>query len=378
MDGYKRVKLKRVLEVMTLSDSRRLMIRQFNILTRFSQSLNEANNFDSALRKILKIFIKVTGASSGALLTKDETSGEFKPTINSGVNPEFKQILTKMLDRINGDKAAIDSESSGRTKNILNRVLLTNPKKLNLPSDNCNYIITIPLRSTNKAMAVVVLKSDNEKQMSEEEKQLLKTMGWQGGIAIENALLLQKVSQLSLIDELTQLYNRRYFDKVLDIETARASRYQRPLSLIILDIDMFKEFNDKFGHGGGDKILKSLADAMNSNLRDTDTCFRLGGDEFAVIMPETDSRKAKETIERIRIKWSGIPKIDSLGLENPIGFSAGIVEYPRDTESPETLLVLADIAMYCSKKNGGYQSTLVSEMKESRLPTVINVLSGVN
>jgi diguanylate cyclase (GGDEF)-like protein/putative nucleotidyltransferase with HDIG domain/PAS domain S-box-containing protein len=174
----------------------------------------------------------------------------------------------------------------------------------------------------------------------------------------------QEMSQLSITDELTKIYNRRHFYKVLEIETDRARRYDRPLSLAILDVDRFKDYNDKFGHLSGDSILISLAGVMTSNLRKTDTSFRYGGDEFAIILPETDSNKAKVVIERMRLKWVRMPRSESLRLENSFGFSAGIVEFPKNAEAQDSLVFLADAALYCSKRSGGNRSTLVSEIGE--------------
>jgi diguanylate cyclase (GGDEF)-like protein/PAS domain S-box-containing protein len=171
----------------------------------------------------------------------------------------------------------------------------------------------------------------------------------------------QKMSQLSMTDELTKLYNRRHFYKVLVIEIDRARRYDRPVSLAILDVDRFKDYNDKFGHVSGDSVLKSLGGALASYLRKTDTPFRYGGDEFAVILPETDSNKAKDIIERVRLEWLHMPKTESLGLEIPLGFSAGIAGFPKNADS---LVFLADAALYCSKRSGGNRSTMVSEMGE--------------
>jgi diguanylate cyclase (GGDEF)-like protein len=223
-------------------------------------------------------------------------------------------------------------------------------------------MISVPLKSAGKLIAMVILASSGKIILSKEEKQFMNTLGSQAGVAIENALLLQKMSLLSMTDELTNLYNRRHFYKVLEIEIERSSRYKRPLSLAILDIDRFKDYNDKFGHNGGDSVLKSLAGAMVSNLRKIDSSFRYGGDEFAVIVPETDSNRAKEILERVRIKWLHMPKIESFGLENPLGFSAGIAEFPKNAETQDNLMFLADAALYSSKRRGGYKTTLVSEM----------------
>ena len=314
------------------------------------------------MKKALDGVIKAMRYSSGVLFLQDGITREFKPVANNGVNLELTSALNQILSKAEADSAEKNFQSPRVLKHLFDHTLVIDNNKFGLPSNNDNSVISVPLKSAGKPIAMAILVSSGKKILSREEKQLLDTIGSQAGVAIENALLLQKMSQLSMTDELTKLYNRRHFYKILEVEIERSNRYKRPLSLAILDIDRFKEYNDKFGHMGGDSVLKSLAAAMTSFLRKIDTSFRYGGDEFAVIMPETDSSKAKDILERVRLKWLHMPKIESFGLENPLGFSAGIAEFPKNAETQNSLLFLADAALYSSKRSGGYKTTLVSEM----------------
>jgi diguanylate cyclase (GGDEF)-like protein/putative nucleotidyltransferase with HDIG domain len=333
-------------------------------LNKISQSLSEVKDFDTLLRKGLDGVIGALQFSSGALFLRSAVDGEFSLGANSEVNLEFVDILNQMLAQANANWKTNDNESSTYLKHMGDHTSVIDTHKLGFQSGHARFVVSVPLKSAGKLVAIVMLPSSRKKIPSSEEKQLMNTIGGQTGIAIENALLLQKMSQLSMTDELTKLYNRRHFYNVLEIEIDRARRDDRPLSLNILDIDRFKDYNDKFGHIGGDSVLISLAAVMTSHLRKTDTCFRYGGDEFAVIMPETDSNKAKDVLERVRLKWLHMPKTESFGLENPLGFSAGIAEFPKNGETQDSLVFLADAALYCSKRSGGYKSTLVSEMRE--------------
>jgi diguanylate cyclase (GGDEF)-like protein/putative nucleotidyltransferase with HDIG domain len=345
-------------------ESRRRHARHLAILNKISQSLSEVKDFDTLLRKGLDGVIGALQFSSGALFLRSAVDGEFSLGANSEVNLEFVDILNQMLAQANANWKTNDNESSTYLKHMGDHTSVIDTHKLGFQSGHARFVVSVPLKSAGKLVAIVMLPSSRKKIPSSEEKQLMNTIGGQTGIAIENALLLQKMSQLSMTDELTKLYNRRHFYNVLEIEIDRARRDDRPLSLNILDIDRFKDYNDKFGHIGGDSVLISLAAVMTSHLRKTDTCFRYGGDEFAVIMPETDSNKAKDVLERVRLKWLHMPKTESFGLENPLGFSAGIAEFPKNGETQDSLVFLADAALYCSKRSGGYKSTLVSEMRE--------------
>jgi diguanylate cyclase (GGDEF)-like protein len=344
---------------------RRNYLNQLDGLAKFSQSLGEIKYFDNLIKKILEGFIKTNGANSGSLLLKKENNSGFKLSANKGADNDFTQIICDRLTLL-AKISSSDLKGRGLSRHIFNHVFMLSADAWGLGFGN-SFVISVPLESAGKLIAMVILNNNINDILSDEEKRILMVMGSQAGTLIENALLLDKMSELCLIDELTRLYNRRHFYQVLEVEVDRAKRFDRPLSLIILDIDKFKEFNDKFGHAGGDGILKSLAEVMRSNLRRTDTCCRFGGDEFAVIMPETNSNKAKEILERVRLKWLSIPKIESGGLENPIGFSVGIAEFPKDATTQNNLLSLADAAVYHSKKCGGYKSTTVSEIGE-RLP----------
>jgi len=130
----------------------------------------------------------------------------------------------------------------------------------------------------------------------------------------------------------------------------------------MLDLDGFKQYNDRFGHTSGDSLLKSLARTLRSSLRRADTPFCYGGDEFTFILPATDAESAQRIIDRIRSKWLLAPKADHLVLERPLGLSAGIAEFPENAETADGLVFLADTALYRSKIEGGNKTTLVSAL----------------
>jgi diguanylate cyclase (GGDEF)-like protein/putative nucleotidyltransferase with HDIG domain len=130
----------------------------------------------------------------------------------------------------------------------------------------------------------------------------------------------------------------------------------------MLDIDNLKAFNDKFGHIAGDDLLKSLSRIIVSSLRKIDISFRIGGDEFAIVLPDTDSAKAGKIINRIRLKWIRERRGENHGGGVSTGFSSGIAEFPKNAETQDSLVFLADAALYYSKKKGGHKITLVPEL----------------
>jgi two-component system cell cycle response regulator len=168
----------------------------------------------------------------------------------------------------------------------------------------------------------------------------------------ERVQMLDKLKRLSITDGLTKLYNSRYFYNQLKAEIDRTSRYQRPLSLLLLDIDQFKEYNDSFGHLEGDKVLVCLGQVIKTCLRKMDSAYRYGGEEFTVILPETEGDEAATVAERIR---SCVSKEKFFPREQKekytITISIGVTEYIRD-EEVAIFVQRADKAMYLSKQSG--------------------------
>lgn len=168
----------------------------------------------------------------------------------------------------------------------------------------------------------------------------------------ERIHMLEKLKRLSITDGLTQLYNSRYFYNQLKIEIDRTSRYQRPLSILLLDIDKFKEYNDRYGHLEGDKILIRLGQVIKSCLRKMDSAYRYGGEEFTIILPETEGDEAATVAERIRTAVEAecfFPLKD--GQSVTISISIGVTEFNLH-EDIAVFVQRADKAMYQSKQSG--------------------------
>lgn len=158
---------------------------------------------------------------------------------------------------------------------------------------------------------------------------------------------------LSSIDGLTELYNYRYFHQYLQMELEREKRYKRHLSLIMLDIDDFKEYNDSYGHPGGDLVLKNLSTILRNATRGCDVICRYGGEEFAVILPETHKKEATIVCERIREAVENNNILDGKG--NPIGnirVTLGLASFPGDAQNKNELIEKTDKALYQGKKAG--------------------------
>jgi two-component system cell cycle response regulator len=163
-----------------------------------------------------------------------------------------------------------------------------------------------------------------------------------------------RLEKLAITDSVTGLYNHRYFLDCLQKEVERAHRHSRPLSLILVDVDSFKDVNDSKGHLHGDEILQIVAQQLKEGVRNIDSACRYGGDEFAIILPDTTVEGAREVAERIRLAVTS--KTDEVSL------SLGVAELPPDLQQARPFIEMADQALYQAKRNGKNQ-TVVADPK---------------
>ncbi|ABW67545.1 sensor domain-containing diguanylate cyclase [Desulfosudis oleivorans] len=176
-------------------------------------------------------------------------------------------------------------------------------------------------------------------------------------IAVSNAMTLQQTRELIRKDELTGLYNRRYFFERFEREVYRSRRYGRTISLMMIDIDHFKEYNDSYGHLRGDRVLKTISRIFESSLRKIDVVARYGGEEFLVLLPETSRENAIRVAEKLRQAVEKVdfnedaPNLGPCALTITIGVSA----IPDDANEPILALDLADKALYMGKAQGRNQ-----------------------
>lgn len=164
--------------------------------------------------------------------------------------------------------------------------------------------------------------------------------------AFKNSLAQER--ELARTDYLTGAFNGRSFGETAAAEIARARRHSHPFSVAYIDVDDFKQVNDRQGHSAGDRLLKAVADGLRRNVRDVDTVARIGGDEFAVLMPETDARAAQVAMRRTRRRL--LEETRRAGW--PVTISVGVVTFDHAPDSVDDLLRAADEAMYTAKRSG--------------------------
>jgi diguanylate cyclase (GGDEF)-like protein len=196
--------------------------------------------------------------------------------------------------------------------------------------------------------ALYVAAADQTRVWGENEVLLLRTVANQVAVAVNHANLFAQIQQQALTDALTGCYNRRSFEMQFDREMQMAKRQHQPLSLIMLDLDRFKQLNDSVGHDAGDQALRQLADCFKQELRGVDSAARFGGDEFALILPQAYMEGALIVAERLRAR---IANIQIRGFGN-LSASMGIATFPSHGSSRTDMVQAADAALYKAKRTG--------------------------
>lgn len=222
-------------------------------------------------------------------------------------------------------------------------------------------IVYLPLVVKNEAIGSLIIASREPNAYSPGQVRLLERLASQIAVSVENSRLYAKAEQRARIDELTGLFNRRHFDEIVKLEIDRHARYRSMLSLIFLDLDFFKAYNDNQGHTAGDRVLELVGRLMNDALRNTDLAFRYGGDEFAVILPQSATNDAFVVAERVR----GRIAAEMTKRDIKISASLGLASWPSDGVTSDELVNAADRALYYAKETGGNRTCVASKMLPS-------------
>ncbi len=215
--------------------------------------------------------------------------------------------------------------------------------------------ICVPLRiKGTQVVGVLNAQKPDPHGFTASDLDLFQSVATTVAVALENAQLFQRTKELSSRDALTGLFNRRHFQETLEKEVQRSARYQRAFSLLMVDLDDFKQYNDTHGHLQGDEVLKSLAALLQRTTRRADIVARFGGEEFVVLLPEINKARAAAVAEKIR---AAVAEHPFPGRETQpdgrITVTIGVASCPADARDALVLVDLADRAMYLGKEQGG-------------------------
>lgn len=325
------------------------LVRDFALLYEIGQDVNSTIEMGELYRVIQETISKSLNLQKFAILIVDEKH-EFL-NVKAAYGFENEEMIYDISFRIG---EGISGEAALKGELIYVPDVESEARFLHYRGESveAGSFLSIPLRYRRDVLGVMNCSRSDKGAFSADDIRLLTLVANQIALAVENAQLYTKTHELAVRDELTGLYNRRHFQEVMQMEWKRATRFKRPLSLIMVDIDHFKEFNDTFGHLHGDGVLKLITTLLIKNLREVDMIARFGGEEFVVLLPDTDKEGARVVGEKLR-RFVETQRFEDNHREiMPLTISAGISCFPADAHEMDDLVDHADVALYEAKDRG--------------------------
>ena len=363
--------------------------RQLGLLLESTRAMSSSVDLDEVLDNVARTAAELLGSQECQIQEYDPVANTVRPIAL------WQRIRDDNARTSLGQVFSLDDEPEERERLKAGGVLEQRYSDPGLPATTRALFdkygdrayLNVPLTFNGQPVGVLVLvEKEQERHWTEDEVALATALAEQAAIAIEHARLYKRVQDQAVTDGLTGLYNHRHFYERLEHEIARARRYGTPVSLLMIDLDDFKAFNDRNGHLAGDAVLRGMAAVLQSELRQSlDLAARYGGEEFAVILPNTPMTALSETqmeidltgrlvrarggespppppghvggaeqvAERIRARVAGMRFLGVDGsMLPPLTVSIGVAVFPVRTNSPEDLVGHADAALYAAKRAG--------------------------
>ena len=324
-------------------DEKELVLKGHEAIYKLGLAMESCDSLKDTGKAIVDYAMMLTGTPAASLAILDEKDEGMYMVANKGFSRSFsKEVRWKL-------------RKGGLTGNILNQngpLYISNLAEYPHPNplllrEGVRSVLAAPLTVEKRLVGILYVNDFKVRTFSEEEASLFSLLTIYSAHNIERVKTLEQTRLLSITDGLTGLYNHRYMMDQLDREIERAGRHKRPLSVILFDIDHFKDYNDRFGHLEGNKVLKRIADFLMHHTRVSDTVARFGGEEFCIIMPEIDKAGAVLFGKRL------VKMMASTRMPNrTVTLSGGVATYPADGDEHLTLLRRSDERLYKAKREG--------------------------
>ncbi|MCB2183567.1 MAG: sensor domain-containing diguanylate cyclase [Desulfobulbaceae bacterium] len=307
------------------------------------------DGLEDVLSHIVKTACSLTRSDACTMRLFNMETGKLDIRAGVGVSKQFQQRPPLSLGEGLIGKVVRDGEFF-RTNNLAGETgsCITDSAEL----EGINSMLSVPLKEAEDAIGSLTLYRRSSEAFSDHEILLVTIFASQAIEAVIKTRALEALKRQAILDSVTEIHNRHFFCQCFEEELKRSIRYSHPFSLIFIDLDNFKQFNDTHGHLLGDKLLKDFAGSVREQLRENDIFCRYGGEEFVIILPETAKkggvRLAEKLLDTVKTRHF-LGRDDSL---QKITFSAGVASFPEDGQIQEELVHKADLAMYEAKRLG--------------------------
>ncbi len=326
-------------------------VRELNTLHAATVALLNTIELQVLLDQVLTVALRsISTAERGLLIIADPANGQMQVRaargyVDPALHPRSYVEVHGQMSRAVRERSPLIVRAAPGERLVLLRGDL--PELAAVGS-----AIIAPLLLGDQVLGVLEVDSLRRSAFDESDLRLLAAFSATASVAIRNAQLYAEVQRQAITDHLTGLYNRRGFFELGQRELARARRFNHPLSVLLFDLDRFKQINDSYGHTIGDQVIYQIAERSRKNLRHIDVLGRYGGEEFAALLPETDLPTLYHVAERLRQAVAETPIQTERG-PIPLTISIGLTMLTDDIQDLAALLNRADAAMYAAKQMGG-------------------------
>jgi diguanylate cyclase (GGDEF)-like protein len=325
-------------------------VRGLKDLIEVAKAVVSTLDLDTVLQAILTSAMGLAETPAGSVALYYDTKRELSLHVHSGLTADFVKTERWTVTTGGLTDQVLQAGEIFFIEDTAQTTFFNNPIALN---EGIRSLVCVPLVFQSRIMGILYLDDFKPRQFDREKLNLLSILASFAAMAIHNATLHKRTKLMAITDALTGLHNHRYFKQYFKQEMARAKRYHKPFSIIMMDVDDFKSFNDSFGHAVGDNLLRILGAVLMETVRGVDVAFRYGGEEFIVLLPETRLDKAILAAERLRAAvQAGTANKLAGGAGCGVTVSVGVASYPENADKMDELFNIVDSLLYMAKRCG--------------------------